>query len=108
MDYGDIHSTPTSRKASHFPPPPLDMRRILTDIFTLVAASSSSPKRSGSGSDAFDDLLGGFGKVERESKGSGVHVKRSRGRRRRVCQILMICYRASVVLGFLVKGNCPN
>ncbi|XP_075668215.1 transcription factor GTE4 [Castanea sativa] len=29
MDYGVVHSTPTSRKASHFPPPPLDMRRIL-------------------------------------------------------------------------------
>ncbi|KAM4114150.1 hypothetical protein ACJW30_04G048300 [Castanea mollissima] len=47
------------------------------DVFTSVAASSSPPKRSGSGSDAFDDLLGGFGKVERESKGSGVNVKRS-------------------------------
>ena len=50
------------------------------DVFTSVAASSP-PKRSGSGvgsgSDAFDDLLGGFGKVERESKGSGVNVKRS-------------------------------
>ncbi|KAL0011853.1 hypothetical protein SO802_006961 [Lithocarpus litseifolius] len=50
------------------------------DVFTSIAASSP-PKRSGSGigsgSDVFDDLLGGFGKVERESKGSGVNVKRS-------------------------------
>lgn len=33
-----------------------------------VFVSSSSPPK---GSDAFDDLLGGFGKAERESKGSG-------------------------------------
>jgi hypothetical protein len=44
------------------------------DVFASVAASSaSSPKRS----DAFDDLLGGFGKVERESKSSSVNFKRS-------------------------------
>lgn len=44
------------------------------DVFASVAASSAlSPK----GSDAFDDLLGGFGKVERESKSSSVNFKRS-------------------------------